>query len=117
MKRYLLSLIISLFCLNAVSLYAREKEEETFYVAEKAFSDDFYEASATLFEKFICDFPGSEKVVPARLYLVQSFFYQKKYPEALSWLNDLKNQDKAGPYQDQVYYWLGQVYFEGKNYE
>jgi len=114
-NKFVFSVFLSVLLCSG-SVFARDKEEEAFYVAEKAFSDNFYEASATLFEKFIRDFPVSGKILPARLYLIKSLFYQKKYPEAMSLLNELKDMNKAGPYLDQVYYWLGQVYFEGKNY-
>lgn len=116
-KNILFFLIFAFLITPNFRLYSQEKEEEAFYVAEKAFSDGFYEASTTLFEKFVHDYPRSTYRHKARLYIAKSFYFQKKYPEALKLLNDMLSKTDAQECIDEIYYWLGQVYFEGKNFQ
>lgn len=93
-----------------------DKGEEAFYVAEKAYMDKFYQASGTLFEKFIQDFPQNNRVVTAQLYIAKSLYFQEQYVKALNMLEQLKRDPKAKSIADQVDYWLGQVSFQGKNF-
>lgn len=98
------------------SIFSTTQEEEAFYVGEKAFNDEFYDASATLFEKFIKDFPESKLVYKAKLYLAKSLYFQKKYLQALKLLKELLKTSQIKELKDEIYYWLGQVHFQGKNF-
>jgi tetratricopeptide (TPR) repeat protein len=112
-------LLFSLISFSFIFLgpvFSQTQDEEAFYVAEKAFHDGFYQASQTLFEKFVRDFPYSKKLCKAKLYIAKSLYFQKKYPQAQEVLKELEDRKEADEYADQIYYWLGQVYFEGKNY-
>jgi len=94
----------------------QSKEEETFFVAKKAFEDGFYEVSLGLFGRFLKDYPDSEGVSEAHLLIGESFFYQGRYSEALNKFQSLLNQPKASNFKDAVYYWIAEVNFKSNNF-
>jgi tetratricopeptide (TPR) repeat protein len=113
-RKMLFWLII--FCSFIFFVYASE-EDERFYIAEKAFSDGFYEASISLFERFIDEFPQSKKICKAELYIAKCYYFKKEYLKALHILNDIVNEEKCSEDIDEVYYWIGEVHFKGKNFK
>jgi predicted negative regulator of RcsB-dependent stress response len=59
-----------------LSLYAQEgasKEEEAFYVAQKAFEDGFCDVSLSLLERFQAAYPASQKTAQADLLIGQCY--------------------------------------------
>ncbi len=116
MKKFIIAGVIGVLIGNAFCGYAQSKEEEAFYVAEKAFLDKFYQASVTLFEKFINDYPESGNLLAAKLYIAKSLYFQQNYVKALTTLEQLKTAPGNEEIIDQVYYWLGQISFQGKNF-
>jgi len=107
--------IILLFSFTQV-IYALDNEEEKFFVATKAFSDGFYEASFSLFKKFTEDFPASKNVYNAKLYMAKCLYYKGDYSSALPILNDILAKPEASGTYDEVNYLLAQIYLKGKNF-
>jgi len=93
------------------------KEEETLFVAKKAFEDGFYEVSFGLFERFLKDYPDSPKVPEINLLMGECYFHQSRYLDALSKFEELLNNPKALDIKDAVLYWIGEVHFKGNNFE
>ena len=60
------------------------KEEETLFVARKAFEDGFYEVSLGLLARFLQSYPDSPRAAQAELLIGQCFFYQGKFLDALT---------------------------------
>lgn len=106
-------LVIVLTPLNALCL---DKSEEAFYVATKAFSDGFYDASLSLFKKFIEDYPGNYLFYDAKLYIAKCHYEKSDYHQALKELTSVNWNSGSYNKLDEVYYWLGLVYFKGKNF-
>ncbi|MBP7088031.1 MAG: tetratricopeptide repeat protein, partial [Candidatus Omnitrophica bacterium] len=97
--------------------FSLEETEEKFYIAVKAFSDGFYDASLSLFNKFIESFPDNYLYYDANLYIAKCYYEKKDYPQALETLTRV--DWKRGNYQklDEVYYWMSLVYLKGKNFK
>ncbi len=91
------------------------KEEESLFVAKKAFEDGFYEVSIGLLERFLKNYPASSRKAEVELLIARSLFQQNKYSEALSRLEGLLDQKYAGRLEDAVLYWLAETHFKGNN--
>ncbi|MFA4984090.1 MAG: tetratricopeptide repeat protein [Candidatus Omnitrophota bacterium] len=106
-------------CLLPFSLHAVEdnsREEESFFVAKKAFEDGFYEVSLGLLERFLKNYPDSKRSADAELLMGECYFHQNKYMEALKKFEELLNQPKAGAIKDAVLYWTAEVHFKGNGF-
>ncbi|MBN3041295.1 MAG: hypothetical protein JW867_09200, partial [Candidatus Omnitrophica bacterium] len=85
---FLIFFIIFILSLQG-TVFAFEKGEERFYVAVKAFNDGFYEASLSLFKKFLDDFSENPYKYEAKLYSAKCYYHMENYPEALNILIEL----------------------------
>ncbi|MCF7895033.1 MAG: tetratricopeptide repeat protein [Candidatus Omnitrophica bacterium] len=108
---FLLASLASSFVFSKDSGLAREK----FQIASGAFSDKFYQASLSLFRKFIKDFSQSSLTPKAKLYIAQCLYHQQKYSESLEELEELKKQE-IPELKDQVHYWLAKIFFEKNDF-
>jgi len=116
----LLAVYITDYRLQATGyrLFAQEasKEEETLYVAKKAFEDGFYDVALGLFERFLKDYPDSSKLAEVNLLIGQCYFYQDKFLDALAKFEGLQAQPAAENIKDAVLYWIAEVHFKGNNF-
>ncbi|HIE35635.1 MAG TPA: tetratricopeptide repeat protein, partial [Candidatus Omnitrophica bacterium] len=110
--RFRLIIFLTTF-LFIFSLFSKELEEEKFYIAHKAFEDGFYEASISLFKRFIEEFPQSQKIYLAKLYIAKSYCFKKEYLKAQELLKEIEDVEGL---KDEVFYWLGEINFQGKNF-
>lgn len=110
-------LILFLFCFvfSRIS-FAVDLERERLHIAEKAFSDGFYDASILLFKRFAEEFPQSKDFIKAKLYLAKCYYFKENYLDALKVLNEIVPYSKTDNLTDEIYYWLGEINFKGKNY-
>jgi len=113
-KKITLVIVLLFFCTQIA--FSLDNEEEKFFVAAKAFSDGFYEASFSLFKKFTEDFPASKNVYNAKLYMAKCLYYKGDYSSALPVLNEILLKPDASSIYDEVNYLLSQVYLKGKNF-
>ncbi|MGE5197581.1 MAG: tetratricopeptide repeat protein [Deltaproteobacteria bacterium] len=86
-------------------------------MAKKAFEDGFYEVSLGLLERFLKNYPASEKTSEANLLVGQCYFHQNKFLEALSKFEWLLDQPAAKNIQDACLYWIAEVHFRGNNFD
>ncbi|HQP91324.1 MAG TPA: tetratricopeptide repeat protein [Candidatus Omnitrophota bacterium] len=93
------------------------KEEDSYYVAVKAFEDGFYDVSLNLFERFLDSYLESDKASDAMIYIGQCYFFQEKYVKALDQFENLLKSEKAQGSRDKILYWLGEVYAKGRDYK
>ena len=98
--------------------YAQEssKEDEALYVARKAFEDGFYDVSLGLAERFLKNYPDSQKTAEVNLLIGRCYFQQNKYLDALNKFELLKDQQQAGSIKDAVLYWIAEVHFKGNGF-
>jgi len=108
-------IVLIAFSLLSFPCLGQNIEEDNFYIAQKAFSDGFYDAAFTLFKKFIDTYPKSTKKDLAQLYIAKCFYFQKEYVKSLAILTLLAGKNLE--FADEVYYWLAQIYLEGKDYK
>ena len=94
-----------------------KKEEDAFYVAAKSYEDGFYDVSLTLFDRFLKTYLDSDKKLEAILYIGQCYYAQEKYLKALGQFESLLKMDGVDRIKDKVYFWLGEVYVKGRDYE
>ncbi|MFH1505044.1 MAG: tetratricopeptide repeat protein [Candidatus Omnitrophota bacterium] len=104
-----------LITISGVS-FAWDKEEENFSIAAKAFSDNFYGASLSLFEKFIRDYPQSPLRGKAKLYIAKCYFQKEDYSRALSALTEFDNKKEDKNLLDEAYHLLGLIHFEANDF-
>ncbi len=110
-------LIFSFSLFIAATIFAsslRADEEEDFFVGRRAYQDGFYNVAERKLTDFLRSYPGSEWVDEARLLTAQCFYYQGKFNEALRHLDILFKKDK---FPDAALYWMGEVYFQGKDFD
>lgn len=111
--------LIAFSCFAAVfNVYAEidKQQEDTFYVAAKAYEDGFYDVSTTLFERFLKNYFQSNKKLEALSYIGQCYYAQGKYMKALNQFESLLENDGVEPIKDKVLFWLGEVYSKGRDY-
>ncbi len=113
-----LIVILCVFCAQqAGSADFNKKEEDAFYVAVKAYEDGFYDASLTLFDRYLKTYVQSDKKLEALLTMGQCYFFQEKYIKALDQFESLLKMEGAGRIKDKVLFWLGEVYAKGRDYK
>jgi len=96
---------------------ASPKEEEKFRIAAKAFSDDFYNASLSLFTKFIGDFPESPLFYEAKLYIAKCYYHKEAYEKALETFAEIERSGEKEGILSETYHWLSIIYFRGKDFK
>jgi tetratricopeptide (TPR) repeat protein len=116
MKKHIIIFILFSFFINFFC-FSFEKGEERFYVASKAFSDGFYEASLSLFQRFIQENPSSSMSNEARLHVAKCYYYLENYPESLSVLESLEAENDFHDLDEEVYYWLSAIHYKGKDFK
>ncbi|MFA5115161.1 MAG: tetratricopeptide repeat protein [Candidatus Omnitrophota bacterium] len=92
------------------------KEEESFFVAKKAFEDGFYDVSLGLLERFLKNYPDSRRSADAELLIGECYFHQNKYMDALKKFEELLNQPEASAIKDAALYWTAEVHFKGNGF-
>lgn len=102
---------------TAMAANFNKKEEDTFYVAVKAFEDGFYDVSLTLFDRYLKTYLESEKKIDALIYIGECLFYQEKYVKALDQFESILKMDGSSRVRDKVLFWLGEVYSKGRDYK
>jgi TolA-binding protein len=90
-----------------------KKEEETLFVAQKAFEDGFYEVSLGLFERYLKDYPNSAKSAEVNLLIGECYFYQNRFLDALTKFEDTLKHPQANQIKDALLYWIAEVHFKG----
>lgn len=108
--------IISHSLVSGVLAADSDKEEESLFVAKKAFEDGFYEVSLGLLERFLKNYPGSKKAAEVRLLIGQCYFQQNKFFEALTKFEELLNSAESKDIRDAIVYWIAEVHFRGNNF-
>lgn len=93
-----------------------KRQEDSFYVAAKAYEDGFYDVSLKLFEKFLKSYMESEQKLEAMVYVGQCYFTQEKYLKALDQFESVLRMKGVERIKDRVFFWLGEVYAKGKDY-
>jgi tetratricopeptide (TPR) repeat protein len=111
--------IICILVLSSQLCFAQDsaKEEEALFVAQKAFEDNFYDVSLGLLERFVKDYPNSDKVAQAQLLIGQCYFYQGKFLDALSKFNELLDKGISKDNKDALFYWIAEVHFKGNAFD
>ncbi len=92
------------------------KEEESFYVAKKAFDDGFYDVALSLLKRFLDNYPSSGRAPQANLLVGQCYFNQNKFLDALNKFEELLNRSESKDIQDALIYWIAEVHFRGNNF-
>jgi TolA-binding protein len=118
-KFYILNCIFA-FCILHFAFvgFAQDvsKEDESLFVAKKAFEDGFYEVSLGLLERFLKNYPDSSKSQEVHLLIGECYYYQNKFLEALAKFEWLLNQPTAQKLQDAILYWIAEVHFKGNDF-
>ncbi|MFH1362725.1 MAG: tetratricopeptide repeat protein [Candidatus Omnitrophota bacterium] len=114
--------VLALLILTAAWLYpvqpgfTQNNPAEQFRTAAKAFSDAFYDAALSLFERFVKEFPDNQLIWEAKLYLGKCYYYKQDYQKALKVFSEIVEQPKALNLAPEACYWLGSVYLKGKDF-
>ena len=112
-----LLLVIGFICLLSFPIFAdSDKEEELFFIAQKSFEDGFYDVSLGYFERFLKEFPETEKRPEAFLMIAQCFLKQAEYLNALEKLQQALEFPESERIKDSLLYWIAEVHFKGKNF-
>jgi len=92
------------------------KEEESLFVAKKAFEDGFYDVSLGLLERFLKNYPNSSKNTQAQLLIGECYFHQNRFLDALEKFNSIVDDSNGKEIRDEIYYWIAEVHFKGNNF-
>ncbi|MDP2937985.1 MAG: tetratricopeptide repeat protein, partial [Candidatus Omnitrophota bacterium] len=92
------------------------KEEETLFVAKKAFEDGFYDVALGLFGRFLKNYPSSSKIPEVNLLTGECYFRQNRFLDALAKFEELQGQGAAQNIKDAILYWVAEVHFKGNNF-
>lgn len=111
------TLVLTLLIFTASWGFSYSGEEERFHIAAKAFSDDFYDASLSLFKRFINDFPESSLIYEAKLYIAKCYYRKEDYARALSTLTEVERGKPGDDVLSETYHWLSVIYFKGRDFD
>jgi TolA-binding protein len=117
--RLILGIILSLILFLSFitpSGHCAPKEEESLFVAKKAFEDGYYEVSLSLLERFLNNFPDSSRTGEAGLLVGECYFYQNRLFDALDKFEDLLKRPASRNLKDAILYWIAEVYFKSNNF-
>jgi len=116
-KIFLVCVFAFWFLLFGFFCFAQDnKEEETLYVAKKAFEDRFYDVSLGLLERFLKNYPDSSKQVEVNFLIGQCYFHQSRFLDALAKFEELASLPQALNIKDAVLYWIAEVHFKGNSF-
>lgn len=93
------------------------REEESLFVAKKAFDDGFYDVSLGLLERFQKNYPASSKSPEVNLLIGRCYFHQNRFLDALGKFEELMSQPKTANIRDAVLYWTAEVHFRGNVFD
>ena len=115
-SKVFIGFLLLLFCFqNVYGADLNKKEEDTFYVAVKAYEDGFYDVALTLLDRFLKTYAQSDKRFDAFAYVGQCYFFQEKYLKALDQFETLLKTEGAEVIKDKILFWLGEIYAKGKD--
>lgn len=92
------------------------KEDELFFVAQKALEDGFYDVSLGYLDRFLKEFPQTKKLAEAYLLIGQCYLNKSKYLDALAEFDKILELPQIDNLRDAVSYWKAEVYFKAKDY-
>lgn len=118
-KIIVLLLFLIVFCGQSFSQPIEEdtkSQDELLFVAQKALEDGFYDVSFGYLDKFLKDFPQSDKIAQAYLLMAQCYLYQNQYLKAIEVLDKILLLPNTENLKDDVFYWKAEVYFRAKDY-
>lgn len=101
---------------HGLSAQEPSKEEESLFVAKKAFEDGFYDVALGLFERFLRNYPASAKVAEVNLLIGQCYFHQNRFLDALTKFEGLLSPAYSQGIKDAVIYWIAEVHFKGNDF-
>ncbi|MFH1442140.1 MAG: tetratricopeptide repeat protein [Candidatus Omnitrophota bacterium] len=114
---FIFCFLFSVFCpLFSVVFSQETKEEETLFVAERAFDDGFYEVSLDLLERFLKTYSDSKNKQKVNLLIGKCYFNQNKYNNALEKFSAIENDPAIRDLRDEIFYWIAEVHFRGNNF-
>lgn len=93
------------------------REHEAFFVAKRAFEDGFYEVSLDLLERFLKNYPASEKQAEANLLIGQCYYHQNRFLDSMAKFEELLKQPYARNIRDACLYWIAEVHFRGNAFD
>lgn len=115
-KKIFFLIILFLFLAKFASSAIVGNEEDDFNFARKAFEDKFYEPAKAGLEAFFKKYPASQRAEEAHLMLGQCYYYLDKLLVAISELEKVLNSPRKENLTDVAYYYLGEIYFKGKDF-
>ncbi len=92
------------------------KEDESLFVAQKAFEDGFYDVALSLLERFQKNYPSSTNFAEVNLLIGECYFHQNKFLDALNKFEELLAAPNVRHIKDAVIYWIAEVHFRGNNF-
>ena len=92
-------------------LAANSAEKRAFNLAAEAFNLNSWAYAETNLDRFVAKYPESELVSEAVLFQAESRFFLRHYAGAIALLS--AHQAKAGWWQDQYVYWIGEAQLAG----
>ncbi len=110
MKKFLILFLL------LISAFAFASEDEDYFVACKAYSDTFYDASLKLFTDFVEKYPQSQKKAQAKLFIAKSLFQKNDFQHALELLTEMSAQPEFESFQDEILYFLAQIDIKAKKF-
>ena len=103
-------------CHGSLEASDNDKEQELLFVAQKALEDGFYDVSLGYLERFLVDFPQTEKRAKVYLLMGQCYLHQNQFINAVDVLDKILELPNVDNIKDAVYYWKAEVYFRAKDY-
>ena len=100
-----------LLLVNGPLLAASSAEKRAFNVAAEGFRNNSWAYAETNFDRFVKKYPESEQAAEAVLFQAESRFELRQYDSAIALL--AAHQAKAGWWQDQYLYWIGEAQLAG----
>jgi len=110
-------LFFSQICVSfAFSQAENSKEDELFFVAQKALEDGFYDVSLGYLDRFLKEFPQTKRLGEVYLLIGQCYLNKDKYLDAIQEFDKILELPQIDKIRDTISYWKAEVYFRAKDY-
>lgn len=118
-KRFIIILLVftSLGFWLPPKIQANDKEDDLFFVAQKAFEDGFYDVALRYLDRFLKEFPQTNKRPQVLLLIGQCYFFDNQYLKAFDQFDELLKSPESENIKDAVLFWMGEVYLKSKDYK
>ena len=104
--------LLTLAALVGCGAKPKPAADDYYKEATAAFGEKNYDVAISRYKELLDQYPFSDHAEEVELRIAESYYRNKKYPEAIAAFNDFQRMHPMSPKLAKVYYLLGKSYME-----